>query len=232
MTALRTRRIRYDYDVDICLVIDRTGRMRPILETVKRNALNLHRDIMAKMTACGKTVSSLRVRVIAFGDYAADGPNAIRGCDFLQLPEQSGILEACVNDIRAGGGGDAPEDGLEALAFAIRSPWNRGESRHRHIICLFTDAPAHDLGFGSQTPGYPHSAPRSFGELSAMWGYAQYPGEMDAYGKRLLLFAPDSGWWLRIRTEWDNCIIRPAAPDRGLSEISYGEMLDTITNSI
>ncbi len=222
----------YDYDVDICLVIDRTGSMRPIINTVKNNALNLHKDITARMRAKGKTVSSLRVRVIWFGDYLADGPNAMAASDFLVLPEQNAILEQCVSGIQAVGGGDIPEDGLEALAFAIRSKWGKTAGKKRHIICLFTDAPAHDLGFGAKAEGYPASAPKNFDELSDMWGFAQYPGEMDSYSKRLLLFAPDEGWWHRIRTEWENCILRPTSLDSGLEDVGYTEMLDTIANSI
>ena len=232
MSVYQHRRVRYDYDVDICLVIDRTGSMRPILDTVKQNALGLHRDIEMKMTAKDKRISSLRVRIIAYGDYAADGPAAITGCDFLDLPERSATLEACVSGIRAEGGGDIPEDGLEALAFAIRSKWNRSPGKQRHIICLFTDAPAHDLGFSARAPGYPASAPKTYEELSAMWGYTQFPGDMDPYAKRLLLFAPDEGWWQRIRTEWENCVLRPADLEGGLSDVTYGEMLDTIVNSI
>ncbi|MBR5048998.1 MAG: VWA domain-containing protein [Erysipelotrichaceae bacterium] len=232
MSVYQNRRFSYDYEVDICLVIDRTGSMRPILDTVKNNAVNLHRDIKTRMEMKGKTVSALRVRVIAFGDYAADGPEAIVGSDFMVLPEQTMDLEDCVEGIRAEGGGDIPEDGLEALAFAIRSKWTRGSGKRRHIICLFTDAPVHDLGFGAQAEGYPLSAPKTYEELSAMWGFTQYPGEMDTYAKRLLLFAPDEGWWQRIRTEWENTILRPAARDTGLQDVSYTEMLDTIANSI
>lgn len=222
----------YDYDVDICLVIDRTGSMWPIIDTVKENALSLHRDITARMQAKGKTVTGLRVRVIWFGDYLADGPGAMVASDFLTLPEQNAALEQCVSGIRAEGGGDIPEDGLEALAFAIRSRWCQGTAKKRHIICLFTDAPAHALGFGAAAEGYPASAPKDFDELTDMWGFGQYPGEMDSYAKRLLLFAPDDGWWHRIRTEWENTILRPADPDGGLEDVGYAEMLDTIANSI
>ena len=111
------------YDVDVCMLIDKTGSMLPIIDTVKANALRLYDDIKRDMAVKGKNISNLRVRVMAFGDYKADGAEAFYGCDFLHMPDQAELLKQCVNSIRAEGGGDEPEDGLEALAFGIRSKW-------------------------------------------------------------------------------------------------------------
>ena len=33
------------YNVDVCLCIDKTGSMQPIMDAVKKNALNLYQDI-------------------------------------------------------------------------------------------------------------------------------------------------------------------------------------------
>jgi hypothetical protein len=158
----------------------------------------------------GKTVSALRVRVIAFGDYAADGPGAIVGSDFMDLPEQTGDLEEVVEGIRAEGGGDIPEDGLEALAFAIRSDWAKetpGIDR-RQIIVLWTDAATHELGFGRKCDLYPKSMARDFAELTAWWGSAggNDPGYMNYESKRLLLYAPQEERWTTIASGWDNVI--------------------------
>ncbi len=233
MSVYQHRRFSYDYEVDICLVIDRTGSMRPILDTVKHNAVNLHRDIKARMELKGKTVSALRVRVIAFGDYAADGPEAIIGSEFMALPEQTGSLEACVEGIRAEGGGDIPEDGLEALAFAIRSKWTTGGTKRRHIIVLFSDAPTHDLGHGRSNPLYPADMmPRDFAELSSWWGFSARPGEMDDSAKRLVLFTPDTSYWKKIREEWNNVTLVPVKAAKGLEEIAYETVFSNITNSI
>ena len=220
------------YDVDICMIIDKTGSMRPIIDTVKANALRLYDDIKRDMAVKDRIISNLRVRVMAFGDYKEDGSKAFYGCDFLQMPDKADLLKQCVNSIRADGGGDEPEDGLEALAFGIRSRWCTGNNKKRHVICLFTDASSHDLGFGRSVPGYPEDAPKSYEELMCMWGTPQFPGEMDPYAKRLLLFAPDCSYWSRIAREWDNTILRPVASGKGLGDVSYQSMLDTIGNSI
>ena len=220
------------YDVDICLLIDKTGSMRPIIDTVKENALRLYDDIKEDMRSKDKVISNLRVRVMAFGDYVADGASAFYGCDFLHMPDQAALLSQCVNSIRAGGGGDEPEDGLVALSYGIRSKWCTGNNKKRHIICLFTDASAHDLGHGSDVPGYPASAPKSYEELMCMWGTQKFRGEMDPYAKRLLLFAPDNSYWSRIAREWNNTVFRSVTSGIGLGDVSYRSMLDTIGNSI
>lgn len=221
------------YNIDICLCIDKTGSMTPIIDTVKQNALHLYSDITSSLEAKGKHVDRLRIRVIWFGDYIADHENAMLISDFMTMPEDMGKFQSCVNAIKADGGGDAPEDGLEALAYAIRSPWCGDGWKRRHIIALFTDADAHELGFGKSEPNYPKSGmPANFGELSAMWGDEDNPGEMDFQAKRLLLFAPNTSYWKTIASGWENVVIRTAAEATGLQDVTYQTMLDTIVNSV
>lgn len=222
-----------DYNIDICLCIDKTGSMSPIINTVKANALNLYADISNALEEKGKHVNQLRIRIVWFGDYVADGDNAMIVSDFLNMPEDMEKFREGVECITAYGGGDTPEDGLEALAIAMRSPWCRDGWKKRHIIALFTDAPAHDLGYSSKVAGYPRAnMPKTFGELSAMWGDEDTPGEMDFQAKRLLLFAPNDSYWKTISNAWENTIIRNAREATGLSDVTYQAMLDTIVNSV
>ena len=100
------------YHVDMVFCIDATGSMRHVLDLVKQNALNLYRDIVAEMEKKHKVIDQLRVRVIAFRDYVADGDDAMLSSDFFVLPDQAQMLYDCVNGITAKGGGDIPEDGL------------------------------------------------------------------------------------------------------------------------
>ena len=220
------------YDVDVCLVIDKTGSMRPIMDTVKSNALNLYSDVKNSLEKKGKHVGKFRIRVIWFGDYLADEEPMLLS-DFLNMPDEVETYQEFVNAVRPAGGGDAPEDGLEALAYAIRSAWCRTGWKRRHIIALFTDAPAHELGFGKSDPNYPKSGmPADFGELTEMWGDEDYPGEMDISAKRLLLFAPDKSYWHTIANAWENVVIHPVADATGLEDVSYQAMLDAIVNSV
>ena len=104
------------YNVDIVFVIDATGSMGDLIDIVKKNALNLHKDIETMMGQKGKIIQDLRIKVITFRDYLADGENAMLKTDFFNLPEDTEIFNETINSITAFGGGDDPEDGLEALA--------------------------------------------------------------------------------------------------------------------
>ena len=75
------------YHVDMVFCIDATGSMRHVIEFVKKNALNLYHDIVAEMASKHKLVNKMRVRVIAFRDYVADGEEAMLSSDFFELPE-------------------------------------------------------------------------------------------------------------------------------------------------
>ncbi len=220
------------YNVDVCLCIDKTGSMSPIIDTVKVNALNLYHDVLDSLEKKGKHVGTFRIRVIWFGDYLADKTPMLVS-DFLTMPDELDKYERFVKSVEPNGGGDQPEDGLEALTYAIRSDWVKTGWRKRHIIAIFTDAPAHDLGFGKEAPSYPkRGMPESFGQLSEMWGNEQYPGEMENKAKRLLLFAPDTSYWHKIMEGWNNAVLAPAEEAHGLQDITYQYMINTIVNSV
>ena len=100
-----------NYNVDMVFCIDTTGSMYPVLNMVKQNALNFYNDVTKVMTEKAKKIHQLRVRVVAYRDYLADGNTAMRVTDFFNLPEQSAEFEQCVRSLEADGGGDEPEDG-------------------------------------------------------------------------------------------------------------------------
>ena len=167
------------YHVDMVFCIDSTGSMRHVLDFVKQNALHLYRDVTGTMEKKRKVISRMRIRVIAFRDYVADGDEAMMASDFFVLPDQAQQFYDCVNGITAQGGGDIPEDGMEALAYAIRSDWTREGVKKRHIIVVWSDAPTHPLGHGKIAPWYPEGMAEDFEELSLWWEDEQLGGAMD-----------------------------------------------------
>ncbi|MFD9425415.1 MULTISPECIES: vWA domain-containing protein [unclassified Streptomyces] len=223
------------YAVDIVLCIDATGSMFPVLDTVKTSALQFHdrlNDVMAKK---GKAISQLRLKVIAFRDFGDNPDDAIEQTGFLVLPDQSRDFETFVRGIDAGGGGDIPESGLEALALAINSPWEKGLDRRRHVVVMFTDAPAHPLGtVGASSQSYPSSIPRSMDELFEQWGYARSQSAvMEQSAKRLVLFAPEGAPWQDpIAEEWDLTLHFESKAGQGLEEFEMDEIIETIANSL
>lgn len=153
----------------------------------------------------------------------------------MQKIEDNAMFERAVKSIEPFGGGDDPEDGLEALAYAIRSKWNRdGSTKKRQIIVVWTDAPTHGLGYGAAAPNYPNGMPRSFEELSNWW--AQEPeaqgAHMDYQAERLVLFAPDEPYWKTISDNWENVVHFPSIAGGGCGELDYNEIMETIVNSV
>lgn len=224
------------YDVDIVMCIDATASMGPFLDLVKGQAVNFYRDLKQKMEAnqeAPKYIDTLRVRVIVFRDYLADGENAMLTSDFFTLPQQTEAFEALIRGIQPSGGGDLPEDGLEALAYAMKSKWNvRQGNKRRHVIVVWTDDGTHDLGFGKAAPNYPSKMPESFAELTQWWGFSQSPGVMDDDAKRLLIYAPEKEWWTTIPETWNNALLFPSQAGRGLDGLTYNEILSAIAQSI
>lgn len=223
------------YAVDIVLCIDITGSMTPVLDAVKDSALRFHQRLHEMMAAKGKEISQLRLRVVAFRDFGDDPSDAIEQAGFLRLPQQAAELEAFVRGLRATGGGDVPESGLEALALAVNSPWETGLDRRRHVIVMFTDAPAHPLGtVGVSAQTYPEDIPRTMDELFEQWGYPRsQTAVMEQSAKRLVLFAPEAEPWQEtIGEDWDLTLHFPSKAGEGLEEFEMDEIIETIANSL
>ncbi len=218
------------YNVDIVFCIDATMSMDKLLDKIKVQAVNFCTDVRNAMNARAKHVDTLRARVIAFRDYAYDRDKAMMLTDFFDLPAQNAEFASCIESISAEGGGDDPENALEALAYAIRSDWApvTPNIKQRHIIVMWTDAPPHPLGHSKSSPGYPGDMPADMQELSAWWGDRANPGYMDNNAKRLLLFAPDDPGWNAITACWNNIIHFPSKAGEGLDEFDYQQIIGMI----
>jgi len=223
------------YAVDIVLCIDATASMAHVLDDVKASALSFHDKLSVEMAAKGKSISQLRIKVIAFRDFGDCADDALEQTDFLTLPDRAVEFDKFVHGLEADGGGDIPESGLEALSVAVQSDWERGLDRRRHVIVLFTDAPAHPLGSPSQRVAstYPASVPDSIDELFEQWGHGRSQrAVMDNSAKRLLLFAPEISPWPEIADDWNNTLYFPSNAGEGLEEWEMSEIINTIANSL
>ena len=220
------------YNVDIVMCIDCTGSMGELLDTVKQNALKFYPDLKERCDAKGKEISELRIRVIGFRDFYADGNAAIQDTGFLHIPDQEEEFKSFVGSLRPTGGGDEPENGLEALAMAINSDWTTGGDKRRQVIVVWTDASTHPIENPiTKTPAYPSGMPKNFDELTDWWEDDQC-GKMNKAAKRLIVFAPDASAWTEIGINWQNVIHHTAKAGQGLEEVDYDTILQAIVNSI
>ena len=221
------------YAVDLVFVIDITGSMTPVLDQVKAGALGFHDHLLGVMGAKGKYVTSLRLRVVAYRDYLDNASDGLFHTPFMTLPDDQHLFDNYVAGLHADGGGDEPESGLEGLAVACLSDWERGLDRRRHVIVLFSDASAHPLEAAHlrPVPGYPAGLPATFDELTDMWD-DPHGSVMEFAAKRLLLYAPDVYPWNVISASWENVLHFPSKAGAGLNELQFGQIVDAIAGAV
>ncbi len=125
--------------VDIVFVLDVTESMQPYIDAVKQNVISFAQDLQSNSR-------DYRLGLVTFEDYVVSAypdcncpyRNAFTS-DVKQFTDWVGTLHA-------GGGGDIPEDQLDALSYAAKFPF-RPEAEG--IIIIVTDAPPHHDGDGS-----------------------------------------------------------------------------------
>ena len=180
------------------------------------------------MESHSKSVQQLRIKVIAFRDFGVDSEPLVESKFFVL--NEDGEAEAFhdfVNAIEASGGGDLPENSLEALAVAMKSEWVTTGSIRRHVIMMFTDAAALPLGEKAGCPGYPEGMPADIAELHDWWEGQ----EMEKRAKRLLVFAPDMEPWSNM-VDWTNTFHTASQAGAGCTEADMGVCITLLVNSI
>jgi hypothetical protein len=120
----------------VVLLVDVTGSMGGAIGNIRTNLANVISTVKTAQPSAEFAVAS-------FGDIADPNPFQVR----QGLTDDVTALQTAVNSLTAGGGGDTPEDWINALyklstgAVTYRS----GSSR---IIVLVSDAPSHDPSGG------------------------------------------------------------------------------------
>lgn len=212
-----------DCAADIVMCMDNSGSMGDLLNLVKKNALTFYQDLKRYCAKKGKNLNSIRVRFMTFGDL---GSEPFMDTGLLIMPQQKQQFDQFVSGVRCDGG---IECGLEALACAMQTNWVSNCERLRHIIVVYTDEDAEDLGSLSHSPHYPSGMPRNFTELTNMWN------NMDPNAKELILFAPfedgnNPTYWKKMSDSWGNVMqkeLRAVLRGRG-----YEDILDAISDSM
>ena len=236
-TKMRSQDVSYKTNVDLVLVIDGTGSMQPMLDLVKDKALTLYDDIINSLGEKKRIVKKMRVKVIVFRDIYVDA-RPFEESLFYSLPDQASEFKAFVTGIKASGGGDEPESGLEALSKAFNSDFevDYQKNKARQIIMVMTDASAHRLDDPQRAVdpeynsimkegGYKKEAPKNLTELAEEWA------GLDPNAKRLVIMAPNAYPWSDL-SEWVLVSYSPSQAGTGMSDIAYQEVLRAIQRSV
>jgi FHA domain-containing protein/integrin beta-like protein len=125
--------------VDIVFVMDVTESMQPYIDAVKQNVISFAQDLAANNR-------DYRLGLVTFEDYViSKEPDC--NCPYrTKMTSDVNEFTNWVGSLHAGGGGDIPEDQLDALAYASTFPFR---PQAQGVIILVTDAPAHHAGDGS-----------------------------------------------------------------------------------
>jgi hypothetical protein len=125
--------------VDIVFVLDVTESMQPYIDAVKQNVIAFAQDLQSNSR-------DYRLGLVTFEDYVV---SAYPDCNCAYRNSFTSDVKQFtdwVGTLHAGGGGDIPEDQLDALSYAAKFPF-RPEAEG--IIIIVTDAPPHHDGDGS-----------------------------------------------------------------------------------
>lgn len=230
-----------DYKVDIVMCIDVTGSMQDCIDTVKNRALQFWPDLQDALKAASKNVSDVRVKVIGFRDFEADGSSSLQESRYFNLSDQGSSdpeeYKKFVSNLVADGGGDEPENSLEALSLAIQSDWVQTGDKRRHVIVMFTDASAHKLEDANRSnPYYPANMPASLEELTDIW-LTPASGQTSKIklkqpAKRLVVFAPQMYPWPEIYESWNQVVYNPSKAGEGLDDVSWEDIINAIVGSV
>ena len=223
------------YKIDIALVIDATGSMGPFMDKVKADIVKIPAIIRNGFEKEHKTVESMRIRVIDFGDYGFDGSDAIHQTEFFDAETEGEKIIDAVNNIRyERRGGDVPENGLEALYEAMASDWVNTRPNGRHIIILVTDAPPLDLGERAGCDGYDKDRyPKTIEEFEEIWSPMELVGgepkiKLCLPRARMLLVAPQgiiAGHTWDDVANWERVIFEPIEPAKG-ADVSIADVIE------
>ena len=129
--------------VDIVFVLDITESMQPYVDAVKQNMINFAQDL-------AQNHRDYRLGLVTFEDYVVSAyPDCSCAYSKAMTPDVQKFTD-WVGTLHAGGGGDIPEDQLDALAYASTMPFRPDA---QGIIILITDAPPHVAGDGPDRTG-------------------------------------------------------------------------------
>lgn len=223
-----------EYCVDIVFCIDVTGSMTPFIDSVKQGALNFYVDMKTKLENANKKVSQLRIKFITFRDFGYDGAGALEQSRFFTLDDEKADFESYVANITVSGGGDPPENALEAIVEAIRSDWTLEGIKRRQVIVVITDAPALELGERASASNYPMEMPATLDDLNLMWMGIEPFGAttFDPESARLVIFAPDEEPWGTIDSTFDRKWVQKVKKGEGLKDIDMDKVYNLIVRSI
>lgn len=200
-----------DVSADVVFCIDATGSMRDFIAHTKDLATSMFPMIKHGLEINHRNLRQFRIRYVAFREFfdAAVKEPAIEQSDFFVLSDANGTFDEAqskaffdsLSKVKAVGGGDDPENALEAFVIAMRSDFIQDAGNLRHVIVIATDQEAHALSAGGRevknsSAMYPENMPASIPALKTMWEFGGFGSKHKPNQSRLIIMAPqDKAPW-------------------------------------
>ncbi|MGI0045716.1 MAG: vWA domain-containing protein [Nitrosotalea sp.] len=131
--------------LDVIFCIDSTGSMETFILEVRRNVINMMREIK-------KSGLSVNFGCVFYGDHERVSQEVVR---FYELTGDEKTIEANFQGTTIFGGGDHPEAVADGLHVSLNMNWRRGS---RRVVILIGDAPPHAYARDSKDD-YPNGCP-------------------------------------------------------------------------
>lgn len=132
--------------LDVVLVIDVTGSMKPYLEQAKLRLRQIMGVITGILGDTNDPMQIVRFGVVAYKDYGDDrsfGPSA---CRWLPLTNSLTLVERFLDTLHASGGGAVEEPIHRAMHLATDDRVMEWKNGRLSVIILVADAPVHKAG--------------------------------------------------------------------------------------
>lgn len=218
-------------NADVIFCIDGTGSMLRFIEKIMPDIKSLCQQMVEGLTRFNKD-TKVNLKVITFRDYQFDSNAMVQSQWFDLTAGQDDDLLNYIGSIDPYGGGDEPENGLEALFYAMTSKWNAVGNSGKQIIVLLTDAHAKPLGEGKDEPDYPKYMVDYDGLLDTWRGIcpsfiSQADFNLSKRNKRLIMFAPEGTLYEKLYSDLDgdHCVFYRVRQDDGLYEIEVDDIV-------
>ncbi len=216
--------------IDLVFCLDMTGSTFHFAYEIAYNIDQVYKNVLKIFSDEDKQVGSVRLKLILFKDYESDSdPMTIS--EFFTLPEDEQNAKQFILSTRGGGGGDLPENGLEALYYAMKSDFVLN-SNCRQIIALFTDSDAVELGERSHCAGYPEDLlGANMDTLVDAWNLNicnDNELRLLERSKRLIIFAPAGTKYEVLKGCMNRCLFEPVEVSNSLFDFDFESFIESL----
>ena len=222
--------LRKSRNIDIVFCIDGTSSMGPCIDNIRNHARTFYKDFYQSIVNdYNSDVDMLRVQIIVFRDLECDVEGLVKS-RFFELPDENSDFERYLNGIKAIGGGDKKESGLEAIQAAMTTEFKAKGTNDRQVIILFTDTDAIDFGEKDGRTGYPTGLTN---ELFVNTWYCKLgnSNKLTERGKRMVMFAPAGSKYEELSRSLNRTVFKQVLADKGMSDISFDDILKILCAS-